>query len=141
MVRRTFDLIRINKYLLFLFFLVYSRSIHKLHFFDVIHKTINKDTDTILLEVRPHKFVHSTTITSTVTTTITSTTTTEQSQSTANTQLKARESWDSEEDHYFKWAAQNRRPMESLAGRKRTIEQLLKLLQKESAIQSTKLIE
>jgi hypothetical protein len=34
--------------------------------------------------------------------------------------LEERNSWDSGEDHYFKWAALNRRPMESLAGRKRS---------------------
>lgn len=28
-------------------------------------------------------------------------------------------SWDSGEDHYFRWATNNRRPMESLVGRKR----------------------
>ncbi len=32
--------------------------------------------------------------------------------------LQPRDSWDSGEDQYFRWASLNRRPMESLAGRK-----------------------
>ena len=35
--------------------------------------------------------------------------------------LAVRRSWDSNEDQYFKWAKANRRPMESLAGRKRRV--------------------
>jgi hypothetical protein len=84
---------------------------------------MNKDTDTILLEVRPHKFVHPTTTSSTIiTTATTSPPVTEQSnQNEDEIALNPRDSWDSEEAHYFKWASQNRRPMESLAGRKRSM--------------------
>jgi hypothetical protein len=72
---------------------------------------MNKNTDTILLEVRPHKYVHSTTISPF----------NRHLKSTKDVEInvKPRDSWDSGEDQYFKWASLNRRPMESLFGRKR----------------------
>jgi hypothetical protein len=76
---------------------------------------MNQDSDTLLLEVRLHKYVRSTTISPID----------QQSQSMENEeekQIQARDSWDSGEEDYFKWASLNRRPMESLAGRKRSIE-------------------
>lgn len=36
--------------------------------------------------------------------------------------IHVRDSWESDDDFYFQWAALNRRPMESLTGRKRSIE-------------------
>ncbi len=72
---------------------------------------MKENTDTIFLEVRPHKDVHSTTVSSVD----------QQSRSPNDEEeikLKPRDSSDSDEDNYFKWASQNRRPMESLVGRK-----------------------
>ena len=98
----------------FLFILVLSHTNHKTRLYDIVRKTVSKDTDTIILEVRPHK--------SPLTTTILPTT--EQ-----QIQLHPRESWDSGEENYFKWAAFNRRPMESLAGRKRSIRKYTKIVE------------
>jgi hypothetical protein len=73
---------------------------------------MNKESNTILFEVRPLKFIVRTTTRSSVK---------ERTESTENTKdinIKKRDSWDSEEEHYFKWASRNRRPMESLGGRK-----------------------
>jgi hypothetical protein len=88
--------------------LVFSNSSHKIRLYDIIRKSMNKNTDTILLEVRPHKYVHSTTISPF----------NRHLKSTKDVEinLKPRDSWDSGEDQYFKWASLNRRPMESLAG-------------------------
>ncbi len=94
------------------FLIVFSHSNHKVRLYDIIRKTVNKSSDTLLLEVRLHQFVLPTAASSPVE---------EQTQSTEKIEIQKRDSWDSGEDHYFKWASLNRRPMESLAGRKRSI--------------------
>ncbi len=81
--------------------------------YDIISKTVKKDSDTILFEVRLHKLLHPITTRSSVN---------ERTESTENIEIQKRDSWDSGEEQYFKWASLNRRPMESLAGRKRSID-------------------
>lgn len=105
----------------FYFFLVFSQSHHKVRLYDIIRKSTNKNTGTLLFEVRPHRVVLETATTTTTTSSLVN----EQSQSHEDyIKLDPRDSWDSGEEHYFKWAALNRRPMESLAGRKRSIKKL-----------------
>jgi hypothetical protein len=72
---------------------------------------MGKKDDTLLLHLRINKHVHSTT-----------TPVGQQSNSVENKEnsnMEKRDSLDSGEDEYFKWASLNRRPMESLFGRKR----------------------
>lgn len=110
------------------YFLVLSNAGHKPHLYDIVHKTVSKDSETIILEIRPHKSGHLTI----TTTTSPTTTTTEQPdiiESEEEIKIQTRESWDSGEDNYFKWAALNRRPMESLAGRKRSLRKYKKHLE------------
>ena len=81
--------------------------------YDIISKTVKKETDTVLFEVRLHNFLHPLATRSSVN---------ERTESTEDIQIQKRDSWDSGEEQYFKWASLNRRPMESLAGRKRSID-------------------
>ncbi len=73
---------------------------------------MSKSNDALLLNLQIDKHVHS--ITASVD---------QQSNSVENKEnsnMEKRDSVDSGEDEYFKWASLNRRPMESLFGRKRS---------------------
>jgi len=113
---------------LFFFLLVLSNAGHKPHLYDIVRKTVSKDSDTIILEVRPHKSGHLTT-TTTMTTLPSTTEQPDIIESEEEIKIQTRESWDSGEDNYFKWAALNRRPMESLAGRKRSLRKYKKIIE------------
>jgi hypothetical protein len=72
---------------------------------------MSKSNDALLLNLQIDKHVHSTTIP-----------VDQQSNSVENKEnsnMEKRDPSDSGEDEYFKWASLNRRPMESLFGRKR----------------------
>ena len=76
---------------------------------------MSKNDNKLLLNSRIHKHAHST-----VTTPADQQSNSVENQENPNVQK--RDSWDSGEDQYFKWASLNRRPMESLVGRKRLAE-------------------
>lgn len=84
--------------------LVSSHSNSKLRFYNVIRKSITKETETLLLKILLHRRVLEMTTTDGQTTLPT-------------VQRQPRVSWDSNEEHYFRWASFNRRPMEPLPGR------------------------
>jgi len=72
---------------------------------------MSKRNDALLLDLQIDKHVH-----------VTTTPVDQQSNSVENKEnsnMEKRDSLDSGEDEYFKWASLNRRPMESLFGRKR----------------------
>ncbi len=105
-----------------LFFLAFSHSNYNSRLYNVLRGSISETDDLVFLRLRPKTYVPSTTTPS-------STEVDEKSNSVEDkeqTNVDERDISDSgEEDHYFKWAALNRRPMESLAGRKRLAEMTL----------------
>lgn len=97
-------------------FLVFSHAHYKTRLYDIIRKSVNKDDDQILVKYRLLEHLSSTTSMPSINEQFDSMKSKEQ------IKVHVRDTWDSEDDYYFKWAALNRRPMESLAGRKRSIE-------------------
>ena len=96
---------------IFLFFVVFSHSNNKIRLYDIIHKSIDENDDQLLLKIQISNYLSSTKIPPI----------TQQRNSMKNKEenkIYVRDIWDPDDDYYFKWATFNRRPMESLAGRK-----------------------
>ncbi|CAF2609647.1 unnamed protein product [Rotaria sp. Silwood2] len=94
---------------------VFSHSNYRSRLYDIIRQSINKEDNQLLLKIQLYKYLSSTTMLPI----------NQQINSMKNkeeTKMYIRDNWDTDDDHYFKWASLNRRPMESLAGRKRSIE-------------------
>ncbi|CAF4015569.1 unnamed protein product [Rotaria magnacalcarata] len=97
----------------------FSNSNYKSPLYNIIRQSRSQDEKQTLLKLQLF-----TDLTSTITSPSSST---DESDSTENIQeikVQTRDFWDSDDDAYFKWASLNRRPMESLAGRKRAIEKI-----------------
>ena len=96
-----------------LYILVSSHSNQKIRLYDIIRKSLNRETGTLLLKILVHeRTLRMTTVSSTIDVQTPLPTTEE------DLSREPRVSWDSNEDHYFQWAFSNRRPMEPLPGRK-----------------------
>ncbi|CAF4744569.1 unnamed protein product, partial [Rotaria sp. Silwood1] len=96
----------------------FSNPNYRSRLYDIIRKSINNDDDQLLLKNQIYKYLNSATVSS-INQQINSMINKEQSK------IYERDTLDSDDDNYFKWASLNRRPMESLAGRKRSIEKTL----------------
>ncbi|CAF4171881.1 unnamed protein product, partial [Adineta steineri] len=83
--------------------------------YDIIHRSMNKNDDFLMSNVQTSKFIRSL---------IPASVHQQASSVEDNEQFNEvkRDAWDSGEEQYFKWASLNRRPMESLVGRKRFAE-------------------
>ncbi|CAF0751811.1 unnamed protein product [Adineta steineri] len=91
----------------------YPHNINRLH--DINRRSMNKNDDSVISNVQTSKFIRSLIPVSIY----------QQSSSVEDNERfdeVKRDAWDSGEEQYFKWASLNRRPMESLVGRKRFAE-------------------
>ncbi|CAF1288782.1 unnamed protein product [Rotaria sordida] len=97
---------------------VFSHSNYETRLYDIIRKSIGKDDDQLLLETQIYNYLNPTKIPP-INQQINSMKNKEESN------MYIRDTWDPDDDYYFKWASLNRRPMESLAGRRRSIEKIV----------------
>ncbi|CAF3320793.1 unnamed protein product [Rotaria socialis] len=98
---------------------VFSNSNYKSRLYNIIRQSESQDEEQTLLNLQ---FFQD--LTSTITPPLSSNDDSDSMENIQETKLQARNSWDSDDDAYFKWASLNRRPMESLIGRKRAVEKV-----------------
>ncbi|CAF0830634.1 unnamed protein product [Adineta steineri] len=94
----------------------YRHNTNRLH--DINRQSMNKNDDSVISNVQTSKFIRS----------LIPASVHQQTNSVEDNEQfdeVKRDAWDSGEEQYFKWAALNRRPMESLVGRKRFAEPII----------------
>ncbi|CAF1005146.1 unnamed protein product [Adineta steineri] len=94
----------------------YSHNTNRLY--NLLRRSMNKNDDSLISNVQTSKFIRS----------LIPISIHQQSSSVEDNEQfdeVKRDAWDSGEEQYFKWASLNRRPMESLVGRKRSAELII----------------